>query len=88
MVGSRGAREFYDEELANVIKTVHVQAAIGSPDPVTETEWLQAAADRTGFRTGSSRTPTCAIREWREYWSVTASLPTCGGCGTSPTATT
>ena len=30
-------------------KAVHVQAAIGSPDPVTETEWLQEAADRTGF---------------------------------------
>ena len=37
---------------ANVIKAVHVQAAIGSPDPVTETEWLQAAADRTGFPHG------------------------------------
>ena len=34
---------------ANVTKAVHVQAAIGSPDPVTETEWLQQAADRTGF---------------------------------------
>ena len=29
-----------------------MQAAIGSPDPVTETEWLQAAADRTGFPHG------------------------------------
>ena len=37
---------------ANVTKAVHVQAAIGSPDPVTETEWLQAAADRTGFPHG------------------------------------
>ncbi len=34
---------------ANVTKAIHVQAAIGSPDPVTETEWLQTAADRTGF---------------------------------------
>ena len=34
---------------ANVTKAVHVQAAIGSKDPVKETEWLQAAADRTGF---------------------------------------
>ncbi len=34
---------------ANVTKAVHVQAAIGSPDPVKETEWLQAAADRSGF---------------------------------------
>ena len=34
---------------ANVTKAVHVQAAIGSPDPVTETEWLEEAADRTGF---------------------------------------
>ena len=34
---------------ANVTKAVHVQAAIGTEDPVKETEWLQAAADRTGF---------------------------------------
>ena len=34
---------------SNVTKAVHVQAAIGSPDPVKETEWLQKAADRTGF---------------------------------------
>ncbi len=34
---------------ANVTKVVHVQAAIGSKDPVKETEWLQDAADRTGF---------------------------------------
>ena len=37
---------------ANVTKSVHVQAALGNPDPVTETEWLQAAADRTGFPNG------------------------------------
>ena len=37
---------------ANVTKSVHVQAAIGSPDPVTETEWLQEAAERTGFPHG------------------------------------
>ena len=37
---------------ANVTKAVHVQAAIGSPDPVAETEWLQEAADRTGFPHG------------------------------------
>ena len=33
----------------NVTKAVHVQAAIGSKDPVKETEWLQDAAERTGF---------------------------------------
>ena len=33
----------------NVTKAVHVQAAIGSTDPVKETEWLQAAFDRTGY---------------------------------------
>ena len=37
---------------ANVAKAVHVQAAIGSKDPVKETEWLQEAADRTGFPHG------------------------------------
>ena len=34
---------------SNVVKAVHVQAAIGSEDPVKETEWLQEAAERTGF---------------------------------------
>jgi predicted TIM-barrel fold metal-dependent hydrolase len=32
----------------NVERVVHVQAAIGIEDPVAETEWLQAFADRTG----------------------------------------
>ena len=34
---------------SNVVKAVHMQAAIGSKDQVAETEWLQKAADRTGF---------------------------------------
>ncbi len=34
---------------ANVTKAIHVQAAIGTKDPVKETEWLQEAADRTGI---------------------------------------
>ena len=37
---------------ANVVKAVHVQAAIGIADPAKETEWLQQAADRTGFPHG------------------------------------
>lgn len=34
---------------AKVSKAIHIQAAIGSQDPVNETEWLQAAAERSGF---------------------------------------
>ena len=34
---------------ANVTKAVHVQAAIGTEDPVAETAWLTEAAVRTGF---------------------------------------
>jgi predicted TIM-barrel fold metal-dependent hydrolase len=37
---------------AGVTKAIHVQAAIGSKDPVKETEWLQVAADRTGYPHG------------------------------------
>jgi predicted TIM-barrel fold metal-dependent hydrolase len=37
---------------ANVTKAIHVQAAIGSKDPVKETQWLQEAAGRTGFPHG------------------------------------
>ena len=53
-----GERNFIAEDYisltrnANVTKAVHVQAAIGSKDPVKETEWLQEAADRTGFPHG------------------------------------
>ena len=34
---------------SNVVKTVHVQCAIGSEDPVAETRWLEHAASRTGI---------------------------------------
>ncbi len=50
-----GERNFLAEDFiettraSNVTKAVHVQAAIGSKDPVKETEWLDAAAERTGF---------------------------------------
>jgi predicted TIM-barrel fold metal-dependent hydrolase len=36
----------------NVVGVVHVQAAIGSPDPVEETEWLDGYAERTGVPHG------------------------------------
>jgi len=34
---------------ANVPKAIHVQAAVGTPEPVDETAWLQAFADETGY---------------------------------------
>ena len=34
---------------ANVTRAVHVQAALGTADPVDETEWLQSESERTGF---------------------------------------
>jgi len=37
---------------ANVPKAIHVQAAVNTPDPVVETAWLQAFADRTGYPHG------------------------------------
>jgi predicted TIM-barrel fold metal-dependent hydrolase len=37
---------------ANVPKAVHVQAAVNTPDPVVETQWLQAFADETGYPHG------------------------------------
>jgi predicted TIM-barrel fold metal-dependent hydrolase len=36
----------------HVDRVVHVQAAIGTPDPVEETRWLQAHADRIGVPHG------------------------------------
>jgi predicted TIM-barrel fold metal-dependent hydrolase len=47
------AEEFQAEtRFANVSKVVHVQAAIGSPDPVVETAWLDGLADRFGIPDG------------------------------------
>ena len=37
---------------ANVPKAIHVQAAVNTPDPVAETEWLQGFADETGYPQG------------------------------------
>jgi predicted TIM-barrel fold metal-dependent hydrolase len=43
------AEDFLAEtRLHNIDKVIHVQAAIGTEDPVAETRWLQEAADRTG----------------------------------------
>jgi predicted TIM-barrel fold metal-dependent hydrolase len=39
-------KEFY---AANVIKSVHVEAAYAGPDPVEETAWLDAVAKEYGF---------------------------------------
>lgn len=37
---------------ANVAKAIHVQAALGTEDPVSETKWLQDFADRYGYPHG------------------------------------
>jgi predicted TIM-barrel fold metal-dependent hydrolase len=48
-------RDYLVEELlaefatANVVKSVHVEAAYAGQDPVEETEWLQQVADRHDF---------------------------------------
>lgn len=47
------AEDFLAEtRFQNVEGVVHVQAALGSPDPVEETEWLQAQADAVGAPQG------------------------------------
>ena len=38
-----------DIEGSGVTKAVHVQAAIGTPDPVEETRWLSEMAEATGW---------------------------------------
>jgi predicted TIM-barrel fold metal-dependent hydrolase len=37
---------------ANVPKAIHVEAAVGTPDPVDETAWLQDMADGFGYPQG------------------------------------
>lgn len=47
------AEDFISEtRFAGVDRVVHVQAAIGTPDPVAETRWLQEFADRLGVPHG------------------------------------
>jgi predicted TIM-barrel fold metal-dependent hydrolase len=47
------AEEFLHEtRFQNVSKVIHVQAALGSPNPVDETVWLQEAFERTGIPHG------------------------------------
>ena len=47
------ADEFVAEtRFSNVKKSIHVQAALGITDPVEETRWLQAFADRLGHPHG------------------------------------
>jgi predicted TIM-barrel fold metal-dependent hydrolase len=41
-----------ETRFANVPKSIHVQAALGIKDPVEETKWLQAFADRLGHPHG------------------------------------
>lgn len=41
-----------ETRFANVVAAVHVQAAVGIDDPVEETRWLQAFADRLGLPQG------------------------------------
>ncbi len=41
-----------ETRFANVVKAVHVQAALGIADPVQETAWVQRFADGTGFPQG------------------------------------
>ena len=41
-----------ESRFANVVKSVHVECAVGTPDPVAETRWLQAFADRLGHPHG------------------------------------
>ncbi len=41
-----------EARFSNVLKAIHVQAALGSDDPVEETRWLQTFADQFGFPQG------------------------------------
>jgi predicted TIM-barrel fold metal-dependent hydrolase len=55
--GIQAQRYWADEYVAetrfsNVSKSIHVQAALGIKDPVEETKWLQAFADRLGHPHG------------------------------------
>jgi len=41
-----------ESRFANVVKSIHVECAVGTPDPVEESRWMQAFADRLGHPHG------------------------------------
>jgi predicted TIM-barrel fold metal-dependent hydrolase len=41
-----------ESRFANVVKSIHVECAVGTPDPVEETRWVQSFADRLGHPHG------------------------------------
>ncbi len=41
-----------ESRFANVVKSIHVECAVGTPDPVEESRWMQAFADRLGHPYG------------------------------------
>jgi predicted TIM-barrel fold metal-dependent hydrolase len=41
-----------ESRFSDVVKSIHVECAVGTPDPVEETRWIQAFADRLGHPHG------------------------------------
>ena len=78
-----------ETRFSNVSKSIHVQAALGIKDPVEETKWLQAFADRLGHPHGIvAEVHLAAGRRRRRSSSATWRTPTCAACATSARATT
>lgn len=68
-----------ETRFANVSKVVHVQAAIGSPDPVDETAWLQELADRHGTPQGIVAYADLAAPDVEEVLARHAAYPNLRG---------
>ena len=71
------------------MKSIHVQCAGGIPDPVEETRWLQAFADRLGHPHGivaevHLAQPDAERRSSNGTWPS----PTCAGSASTATMTT
>lgn len=63
----------------NIRHVVHVQAALGSPDPVIETEWLQQSADRCGVPHGIIAYADLAAANVREVLTRHTAFPNLRG---------
>ncbi len=84
------AEEFLHEtRFQNVAKVIHVQAALGSPNPVDETVWLQEAFERTGVPNGIVAECHLADDDAEAILDRQAEAsPTCAASATSGRATT
>jgi len=69
-----------DAKNQNLVRSVHLDVGCDPKDPVGETRWLQAIADRCGFPHGIVGYADFQLM-WPTFWTDTCSSRTSAACG-------